>query len=103
MKSEIKEVSPTQKELSIEIDAATLNKLGLKTGKPVRFRRGEAGRWYTGKMSGVAVDGSITVFDSNGNARSLRPERVEVRRPGTRNRPGGSMVIFPSLPSKGFQ
>ena len=68
------------------IDAATLNKLGLKTGEPVRFRRGEAGRWYTGKMSGVAVDGSITVFDSNGNARSLRPERVEVRRPGSRGR-----------------
>jgi len=37
-------------------------------------------------MSGVAVDGSITVFDANGNARSLRPERVEVRRPGSRGR-----------------
>ena len=68
------------------IDAATLNKFGLKTGEPVRFRKGDAGRWYSGKMSGVAVDGSITVFDANGNARSLRPERVEVRRPGGRGR-----------------
>jgi hypothetical protein len=68
------------------IDAATIHRLGLKPGEPVRFRRGETGRWYTGKMSGVAVDGSITVYDANGNARSLRPERVEVRRPGGRGR-----------------
>ncbi len=37
-------------------------------------------------MSGVAVDGSITIFDANGAARSLRAERVEVRRPGGRGR-----------------
>jgi hypothetical protein len=68
------------------IDAATLHRLGLRPGEPVRFRKGEASRWYSGKMSGIAVDGSITVFDANGNARSLRPERVEVRRPGSRGR-----------------
>ena len=68
------------------IDAATIHRLGLKPGEPVRFRRGETGRWYTGKMSGLAVDGRITVYDANGNARSLRPERVEVRRPGGRGR-----------------
>jgi hypothetical protein len=68
------------------IDAATLAKLGLRAGEPVRFRKAEGGRWFAGKMSGVAVDGSITVFDANGNARSLRPERVEVRRPGGRGR-----------------
>ena len=68
------------------IDAATIHRLGLKPGEPVRFRRGETGRWYTGKMSGVAVDGSIPGYAANGNARSLRPERVEVRRPGGRGR-----------------
>ncbi len=68
------------------IDAATLRKLGLRSGEPVRFRKGETGRWFAGKMSGVAIDGSITVFDANGNARSLKPERVEVRRPGSRGR-----------------
>ena len=68
------------------IDAATLQKLGLRSGEPVRFRKGETGRWFAGKMSGVAIDGSITVFDANGNARSLKPERVEVRRPGSRGR-----------------
>jgi hypothetical protein len=68
------------------IDAAFLSKLGLRAGEPVRFRKAEGGRWFAGKMSGVAADGSITVFDANGNARSLRPERVEVRRPGGRGR-----------------
>ena len=68
------------------IDAATLRKLGLKPGEPVRFRKGETGRWFAGKMGGIAVDGSVTVFDANGAARSLRAERVEVRRPGSRGR-----------------
>ena len=70
------------------IDTQTLQRLGLRAGEPVRFRKGTdgSGRWLSGKMSGVAVDGSITVYDDNGAARSLRPERVEVRRPGGRGR-----------------
>jgi hypothetical protein len=68
------------------IDPATIARLGLKVGEPVRFRKTDGGRWFAGKMSGVAVDGSITVYDANGAARSLRPERVEVRRPGSRGR-----------------
>ena len=68
------------------IDAATLQLLGLKSGEPVRFRKGETGRWFAAKMSGVGIDGSITIYDANGAARSLRPERVEVRRPGSRGR-----------------
>ena len=50
------------------IDTATLQRLGLRAGEPVRFRKGDAGRWYSGKMSGVAIDGSITIFDANGGA-----------------------------------
>jgi hypothetical protein len=68
------------------IDRATLARLGLQHGEPVRFRKTEGGRWFAGKMGGVATDGSITVYDANGAARSLRPERVEVRRPGSRRR-----------------
>ena len=68
------------------IDASTLQHLGLRAGEPVRFRKGDVGRWFSGKMSGVSVDGSITIFDANGAARSLRAERVEVRRPGGRGR-----------------
>lgn len=37
-------------------------------------------------MVGVSPDGSIAIFDADGAARSLRPERIEVRRPGNRGR-----------------
>jgi hypothetical protein len=67
-------------------DADTLALLRLISGEPVRFRKADGGRWLPGRMSGVAADGSITIHDANGAARSLRPERVEVRRPGTRGR-----------------
>jgi hypothetical protein len=68
------------------IDSDVLAQLRLTSGEPVRFRKLEGGRWLPGKMSGVAADGSITIHDVNGAARSLRPERVEVRRPGGRGR-----------------
>jgi hypothetical protein len=68
------------------IDSATLSRLGLRSGEPVRFRRTEGGRWFAGKMATVSADGSITVHDANGSARSLRPERIEVRRPGSKGR-----------------
>lgn len=68
------------------IDTGVLAKLRLNDGEPVRFRKLDGGRWLPGKMSGVAIDGSITIHDANGAARSLRPERVEVRRPGGRGR-----------------
>ena len=67
-------------------DDEILAQLRLTSGEPVRFRKADGGRWLPGKMSGVAVDGSITIHDANGAARSLRPERVEVRRPGSRGR-----------------
>jgi hypothetical protein len=68
------------------VSTRTLTHLRLTSGEPVRFRKVESGRWLPGKMSGVAPDGSITIHDTNGAARSLRPERVEVRRPGSRGR-----------------
>ena len=68
------------------LDLVTLQRLGLRAGEAVRFRKADGGRWFAGKMHGVAADGSITVHDANGAARSLRPERVEVRRPGSRGR-----------------
>lgn len=67
-------------------DVEILAQLRLASGEQVRFRKVDGGRWLPGKMSGVAADGSITIHDANGAARSLRPERVEVRRPGSRGR-----------------
>lgn len=64
----------------------TLLAVGLRLGEPIRFRRNGAGRWLVGKVSRIEPDGSITLHDPDGAARSMRPERVQVRRPGTRGR-----------------
>jgi hypothetical protein len=71
--------SPEQSEI--------LRRLGLRPGEEVRFRRADRGRWQEGRISWVERDGSITVHDTHGAARSLRPERLEVKRPGRRGRP----------------
>ena len=63
-----------------------LEALGLRVGEPVRFRKHDGGKWWTGRMHAVAADGSFTIYDDDGAARSLRPERLEVRRPGRRGR-----------------
>jgi hypothetical protein len=67
-------------------DPFVLEQLGLRGGERIRFRRNGTGRWVEGRVSGVAPDGSICLFDPDGAARNLRPDRVEVRRPGVRGR-----------------
>lgn len=64
----------------------TLTAVGLRLAEPIRFRRAEGGRWIVGKVVRIEPDGSITLHDPDGAARSLRPERVQVRRPGSRGR-----------------
>jgi len=64
----------------------TLNAVGLRLAEQVRFRRNDAGRWLIGKVVRVEPDGSITLHDPDGAARSLRPDKVMVRRPGSRGR-----------------
>lgn len=78
--------------MALVIDVETLGRIGLRHGEPVRFRKAEAGRWLSGKMAGVSLDGSITLYDANGAARTVRPERVEVRRPGGRGRMSWQLV-----------
>jgi len=65
---------------------SSLARLGLRLGEPIRFRRNDKGRWIVGRVSGVAADGSVTLRDPDGSARSLRAERLEIRRPGSRGR-----------------
>ena len=68
-------------------DAVILERIGLAAGEPVRFRRGDSGRWITGRISGVNIDGSIVLLDVPiGASRCVRPDRLEVRRPGSRGR-----------------
>ena len=62
----------------------TLNAIGLHLGEHIRFRRNASGRWLLGKVARVEPDGSITLHDPDGAARSLHPETVQVRRPGSR-------------------
>jgi hypothetical protein len=64
----------------------TLNAVGLRLGEVIRFRRNDQGRWVEGRVARMEPDGSITLHDPDGAARSLRPERVQVRRPGSRGR-----------------
>lgn len=78
--------SPPTAARPVVVGPSTMATLGLVVGEPSRFRKLDAGRWFSGKISGVGVDGSISMFDANGAARSVRPERVEVRRPGSRGR-----------------
>ncbi len=67
-------------------DPLLLEQLGLRKGEAIRFRRGTAGRWVEGRMSGISSDGSIKLYDADGSARNLRPDSVEVRRPGSKGR-----------------
>lgn len=67
-------------------DPGVLARLGLHRGEPIRFRRLGRGRWVVGTVAGMASDGSITLRDPDGAARSLRPDDVQVRRPGPRGR-----------------
>ena len=66
--------------------AETLAAIGLRPGESARFRRNDGGRWIEGRLTRVEVDGSVTLHDRDGAARSLRPERVQVRRPGAHGR-----------------
>jgi hypothetical protein len=67
-------------------DPQVLERLGLRSGEPIRFRHNGTGRWIDGKVAGIAHDGSIKLHDRDGSARNLRPDVVEVRRPGSRGR-----------------
>jgi hypothetical protein len=63
-----------------------LARLGLRPGEVIRFKRNNTGRYVVGKVEGIEVDGSIALRDPDGSARSLRAERVEIRRPGPHGR-----------------
>ncbi|MFZ8999530.1 MAG: hypothetical protein ACO225_12540 [Ilumatobacteraceae bacterium] len=64
----------------------TLRAVGLRPAEPARFRRHDAKRWGSGTVIRIEPDGSVRVSDADGAARSLRPELVQVRRPGGRGR-----------------
>jgi hypothetical protein len=60
-------------------DISGLVVLGLRPGDVVRWRSQQGRRWRTGSVSRRERDGSIGVTDSNGSARSLPVDQLEVR------------------------
>lgn len=66
--------------------ASALARLGLRSGEAIRFKRNDKGRYIVGRVEGVETDGSVALRDPDGSARSLRAERVEIRRPGPHGR-----------------
>jgi hypothetical protein len=59
-------------------DITGLVVLGLHPGDVVRWRAQQGGRWRTGSVSRRERDGSIGVTDSNGAARSLPVDQLQV-------------------------
>lgn len=57
----------------------TLEDLNLCVGDIVRFRRTSGTAWHEAKVVGVERDGSVALRDEKGAARSIAPERLEVR------------------------
>ena len=62
----------------------TVEELGLRAGDVVRWRPRDGARWVQGTVAGRERDGSISVHDSQGRARALPMERLEVRTTGPR-------------------
>lgn len=66
--------------------AEALARLGLRPAEIIRFRRNDTDRYLVGTVEGIEIDGSIALRDPDGSTLSLRPERVEIRRPGQHGR-----------------
>ena len=77
----------TPKANPADIAEAELRAVGLHRGEPIRFKKSDdAARWSNGRIHAIERDGSVTVHDANGAARSLRPERIEIQRRNARGR-----------------
>lgn len=57
-----------------------LGQLGLEVGDRVRFRRAAGQHWQEAAVEGRERDGSVTLRDSKGASRCIRPELLEVCR-----------------------
>ena len=66
--------------------ASALARLGLRSVRRFVSSATIAAGTSSGKVEGIETDGSVTLRDPDGSARSLRAERVEIRRPGPHGR-----------------
>ena len=58
----------------------SLSATGMSAGEEVRWQPTPGGRWHAGSVLGLERDGSLAVCDANGARRSLRIDRLQVRR-----------------------
>jgi hypothetical protein len=65
-------------------ESGGLQILGICAGEAVRWRTAAAGRWHHGVVGRRERDGSVGVTDTNGAARSIAVDRLEVTCRGAR-------------------
>jgi hypothetical protein len=70
-----------------------LDALGLCAGEAVRFRGHSGGHWQPAVVARRERDGSVGLVDGDGAARSLPPERIEVRCVGPRRGRGWEPLV----------
>jgi hypothetical protein len=64
--------------------AAGLERLGLRPGEQVRWRRKSGSHWNKGRVIGLEADGSVAVRDAQERWRSIVPEQLEAKSTGRR-------------------
>ncbi|HEV7760521.1 MAG TPA: hypothetical protein VGO78_16070 [Acidimicrobiales bacterium] len=64
--------------------SAGLDRMGLRAGDKVRWRRKAGGHWHVGVVIGLEADGSVAVRDKQGRWRSIVAEQLEARGEGSR-------------------
>jgi hypothetical protein len=61
-----------------------MERLGLRAGEAVRFRRPDRSRWQNGVVVAIERDGSVGIRDVDGASRSIPLDHVLVRTTGAR-------------------
>lgn len=61
-----------------------LDRVGLRAGEQVRFRRRTGARWTPATAERLERDGSVGLRDPKGSAVAIPVERIEVRAEGPR-------------------
>lgn len=71
----------------------TVERLGLRRGEPVRFRRHDRSRWQDGKVTGLSRDGGLDIADKDGATRTIALDLVLVQAAGPRGARGWEPLL----------
>lgn len=70
-----------------------LDRVGLRSGEQVRFRRRDGARWTPAVAERLERDGSVGLRDPKGSAVAIPVERIEVRAEGPRGGVGWEPLV----------